>query len=47
MRNDLDKICGEDKNTHFMLNKCFSENSDECEIMLKIMVEPERPHMTK
>jgi hypothetical protein len=35
MRNVSDKSCRENQNTHFMLNKYFSENFSVCKIMLK------------
>jgi hypothetical protein len=42
MKNVLDKICGRNQNTYFMLKNFLSDNLDVYE-MWKNMVEPERP----
>ena len=42
-----DKICRENQNTHFLLNKVFFfENRVVYEIILKNTVQPDRPQMT-
>ena len=46
MRNVLDKICRENKNTHFIFSDWLSENRAIYEIMLKNIVEPETPKTT-
>ena len=46
MINVLDESCIENKNTNFMFNTCFLENSAIYEIMSKNMVEPEGLQMT-
>ena len=46
MRNISDKSCRENKNTHFMFNKFFSESGAVYEIMWKNVVQPDRPQMT-
>ena len=46
MRNVLDKICRENKNTHFMFNNFFFENRAVDEIMSKNMVSQSWPQMT-
>jgi hypothetical protein len=46
MRKVLDKICRENKNTHFMLNNFFFENRAVYEIMSKHMVSQRGPQMT-
>ena len=46
MRNVLDKYCRENQNTHFMFsNFLCPKNRAIYEIMLKKMVQPERPQM--
>jgi len=45
MRNISD-ICGENNNTHLVLNDFFSENRAVCGIKWKNMVERGRPQMT-
>ena len=45
MRNVLDKVCSENRNTYFMFT-IFSENRAVYEIMSKNMVEPEEPKVT-
>ena len=47
MRNDSDKSCTENQNTHFVFNNFFFfENLAVYEIMWKNMVQPDRPQMT-
>jgi len=46
MRKVSDKQCGENQNTHCMINNFFSKNCAIYEMMWKNMVEPERPQMT-
>ena len=46
MRNVSGKRCRGNKNTHFMSNKFFFENSAVCEIMRKNILEPGRPQKT-
>jgi len=47
MSNVSDKSCREHQNTHFVFSRLFfSENLAVCEIMWKIMLEPDRPRMT-
>jgi len=45
IRNISGRRCGENENTHFMLNK-FSENCAIYEIMWKNMIQPEKEQMT-
>jgi hypothetical protein len=44
--NVLDKICGENRNTHFVFSNFFPENRAVCEIMWENMAQPERPQVT-
>jgi len=47
MRNDSDKICTENQNTHFVFNNFFFfENRAVFEIMWKNVVQPDRQQMT-
>ena len=46
MRNFSGRICRESQNTRFTLKIFFSENRAVCEIMWKIIVQPDRPQMT-
>jgi hypothetical protein len=46
MRNMPEKVCKENQNTFFMFKHIFFENRALYEIMWKIMVEPDRPHVT-
>jgi hypothetical protein len=46
MRNVLDEIIENLKNTHFMFSSFFPENRAVCEIMWENFVEPDRPQMT-
>jgi hypothetical protein len=46
MRNVLDKICRETRNTHFIFSNLFPENCTVFEIMSKNMVETKWTQMT-
>jgi hypothetical protein len=45
MRNVSDKSYRENQNTYFMFNICSLDNCATCEIMWKIMDQPDRPQM--
>jgi hypothetical protein len=47
MENVSDKLCRENKNTHFEFSNFVSENRAVYEIMWKNIVEVDRPQMTK
>jgi len=47
MRNVPDKICRENRNTHFVLSNFFFENRAVYEIMWKNIVERGMPQMTR
>ena len=47
MRNDADRFCRDNQNTHFMFNTLLAENRAICEIMWKTMVQPDRLHSSK
>jgi hypothetical protein len=46
MRNVLDRNSRENQNTHYMLRNFFPENCAAYVVMLKNVVEPDRPQMT-